>query len=213
MFGFEPLELIARLLILGFALPLHEFAHAFAADRLGDNTPAREGRLTLSPLAHLEPIGSLLILVAGFGWARPVMVNPYMVNRRTPYGMVFVALAGPVSNLLLALLLALPFRFGLFEWANSYNQFVYDAIRVLVYFIFINLVLALFNMIPLPPLDGEKVLGGLLPGRMAETFEQMRPYGPMLLLALVFVLPRLGLDVLGVLIYTPALAILQLLVG
>ncbi len=85
MFNFEPFELIARLLVLAFCFPIHEFAHAFVAHRLGDPSPERDGRLTLSPLAHLDLWGSLLLLLTGFGWARPVMVNPYLLNSRNSY--------------------------------------------------------------------------------------------------------------------------------
>ena len=209
---FEPLELIARLLILGFCLPIHEFAHAYVAHRLGDPTPERDGRLTLNPLAHLDPIGSLMIMVAGMGWARPVMVDPYRVNRRTPYGMVLVSLAGPLSNLLIAILVALPFRLGLLDMYASYGQVADLVLQVVSYFIWINLILAVFNMIPLPPLDGDKVLAGLLPGKLALMFDDIRPYGPFILLGLLFVLPRIGIDVIGMLIVPPAEAIYGLLI-
>src|SRR3989337_1357854 len=113
MLGLDPAELIARAIVLIVAFTVHEFAHAFVADYFGDDTPRSQGRLTLNPLVHLDPIGSLLLLVVGFGWAQPVQINPFALERRSPAAPMLVALAGPVSNLLLAVIAAIPMRFGL----------------------------------------------------------------------------------------------------
>src|SRR3990172_6184271 len=105
--------LIARIFVLLVAFSVHEFAHAWSADMFGDETPRMNGRLTLNPLVHLDPMGSLLLLVVGFGWARPVPVNPYALSRRSPAALMLVSLAGPLSNLIMAVIAAVPFRLGL----------------------------------------------------------------------------------------------------
>ncbi len=113
MFSLGPATLIARLIVLVVSFTIHEFSHAWSATQLGDETPRQYGRLTLNPLAHLDPMGSLLLLLVGFGWAKPVPINPYALLRRTPAGVMWVSLAGPFSNLLMAILAAVPFRMGL----------------------------------------------------------------------------------------------------
>src|SRR3990170_8923316 len=110
MLGLDPAELIARAIVLILAFTVHEFAHAFVADYFGDDTPRSMGRLTLNPLVHLDPIGSLLLLVVGFGWAKPVQINPFVLERRSSAAMMLVSLAGPLSNFLMAVLAAIPFR-------------------------------------------------------------------------------------------------------
>src|SRR3990172_12571109 len=112
-------QILFMLPILLVALPVHEFAHAWTADQLGDDTPRLAGRLTINPLAHLDVIGSLLLLFGGFGWAKPVPINPYALQRRTPAGVMIVAAAGPLSNLALALLFAIPFPLGLVSASAS----------------------------------------------------------------------------------------------
>ncbi|MBN1669291.1 MAG: site-2 protease family protein [Anaerolineales bacterium] len=196
--------LIARLVVLATAFTVHEFAHAWTADRFGDNTPRVNGRLSLNPLVHLDPMGSLLLLVAGFGWAKPVPVNPYVLNRRSPAALMWVSLAGPLSNFLMALIAAIPFRLDLV----SYQQAVSDSYtagqhllptlpQFLFEFIAINLVLMLFNLIPLAPLDGDKIAAYFFPPAWAETLERIRPYGPLLLLALFMAGPLIGIDIIG----------------
>src|SRR5512139_2451174 len=113
MLGLDPSTLICRIIVLLTAFSVHEFAHAWTANYFGDDTPRQNGRLTLNPLAHLDPIGSIVLLFAGFGWAKPVPVNPYALERRSPAALMWVSLAGPLSNLLMALIAAIPFRLGL----------------------------------------------------------------------------------------------------
>lgn len=166
----------------------------------GDDTPRLNGRLTLNPLAHLDPMGSLMLLFAGFGWAKPVPVNPYALNRRSPSAMMVVAFAGPLSNLLMALLAAIPFRIGLISVLNALlpnENFLPSQEQFLLEFIYINLLLFFFNLLPIAPLDGEKVLIYFLPYNAARAYESFRPYGPIILLAIVFVGPFLGFDILG----------------
>jgi len=216
MFNLGPATLIARLIVLVVSFTIHEFAHAWSATQLGDETPRQYGRLTLNPLAHLDPMGSLLLLLVGFGWAKPVPINPYTLTRRTPAGVMWVSLAGPFSNLLMAILAAVPFRMGLVsvvEGMTNTRAILPNPSLILVQFITINLLLCLFNLIPLAPLDGEKILDYFLPPSMAKVFDNIRPYGPVILIVLVLVGPMFGLDIIGMIIMPPLRALFGLLVG
>lgn len=220
MLNLDPSTLITRILVLMTAFSIHEFAHAWTANYFGDDTPRLNGRLTLNPLAHLDLIGSLMLVVAGFGWARPVPVNAYALNRRSASALMWVSLAGPLSNLLMAVVAAIPFRLSLISASTA----VYDAYysgphllptipQLLWEFITINLLLMLFNLIPLAPLDGEKILDFFLPASWARTLESIRPYGPIILLLLLFGLPVVGIDIIGTIIQPPLIFLTRLLTG
>ncbi|NUM44904.1 MAG: site-2 protease family protein [Anaerolineales bacterium] len=198
----QPSLLLARLLILGIAFPVHEFAHAWAAVSLGDETPRLQGRLTLNPLKHLDVFGTILLLINGFGWAKPVQVFPWYL--RGKYGMVWVALAGPVSNLILAVLGAVGFRLGAVQLtgASFFGQMIAQ-------FIFINLILFFFNLIPLFPLDGEKIAYHLAPLDWQRQFDRIRPYSIFILIMVAFALPQ----VFSFLIIGPSQFLLNLLIG
>ncbi len=196
MLGLSASTLISRLITLVIALSFHEFAHAWTANFFGDDTPRLHGRLTLNPLAHLDPIGSLMLVVAGFGWAKPVPVNMYALQRRSNSAPMLVSLAGPLSNLLLAFLAAIPLRLRLVPFSYS-SGFFPSAFGFLSTFIQINLLLMIFNLIPLAPLDGEKVAQALFPPSWVNFLDRIRPYGPLILMALLFILPRLGIDIIG----------------
>ncbi|MCC6957493.1 MAG: site-2 protease family protein [Anaerolineales bacterium] len=216
MLGLEPATLIARAITLVIAFTVHELAHALAATWFGDDTPRLNGRLTLNPLAHLDPMGSLLLLFAGFGWAKPTPVNPYALGRRSPAAMMWVSLAGPASNLLLAVLAAVPVQLGLVSLADAFGaqrSFLPTPSYLLLEFIYINLLLMLFNLIPLAPLDGDKIAEYFLPPNLARAFDAIRPYGPVILIVLVLVLPMVGIDFLGIVIGRPLQALFGLLVG
>ena len=158
------------------SISVHEFAHAYIANKLGDPTPKAMGRVTLNPKAHLDPMGTLLLLVAGFGWGRPVMFDPtYLKNPKRDAAII--SFAGPASNFLLAVTLAWLINF-LPREAGLASLF-----QLVVYY---NLVLGIFNLIPLHPLDGFKVVYGLLPAGLAMQWMQMAPYGIWILLFLVF---------------------------
>src|SRR3990172_3408777 len=207
MLNLSPELLLARIFTLIIAFTVHEFAHAWTANELGDDTPRLAGRLTLNPLAHLDVLGSLMLVLAGVGWAKPATVNPYALQRRTPAGMMIVAAAGPVSNVGLALLASVPFLLGLVSVSSSILAvFVAD-------FMFLNLVLFFFNLIPIFPLDGEKVLTFFLPPAGQAFLAQIRPYGPILLAALVILSYRSGLNILEIVVHGPALAISSFLVS
>ena len=193
MLNLSPTILLIRLITLAVAFTVHELAHAWVAVYLGDETPRRAGRLTLNPIAHLDPAGTLFFLLSGFGWAKPVPVNPYALRRRD--GMLWVSLAGPLSNLGLALLSGALYRLPL--WPALVRQ-------GLVEFVWLNLILLFFNLIPLPPLDGATVLAELAPRFWHEYLAPLQPYAPAIFLIVVFVLPMVGLDVLRWLVGWPA---------
>lgn len=184
-----------RLLTLGIlfltSMPVHEWAHAWMAYRLGDDTASLQGRLTLNPLAHLDPIGTLSLILGGFGWGKPVPVSAYRLrgNRRASFALV--GAAGPFSNLVMAMLAAIPFRLG---WVNPYlgSASFISLPNILIEFITINLSLMLFNLIPIPPLDGSRILVWLLPASWANVLEGMERQAGMGLLMIVFLLSRLG---------------------
>jgi Zn-dependent protease len=208
--------LISRIFVLLTAFAVHEFAHAWSADRFGDPTPRNNGRLTLNPMAHLDPMGSLMLIVVGFGWAKPVPVNPYALARRSSAAMMWVSLAGPASNLLMALIAAIPFQLGLvsvFAAFTNPGEILPSLDKLLYEFVFINLLLMLFNLIPLAPLDGEKILYYLLPVSGQKFMDSIRPYGPLILLAVLFLGPLLGFNIIGSIIGPPLNALMSVLVG
>jgi len=183
--------IITKLLVLLISFPIHELAHAWTANHFGDDTPKLHGRLTINPLAHLDVAGSVIFLVSYFGWAKPVPVNPFVLKRQSRYAYLLVSLAGPLSNLILAILCAIPFRLGLLSFSNSLVS------QVLLNFILFNLILAIFNLIPLSPLDGGKILGQLLPYNLQVGFARIDQYGPIILMVLLFILPMIGFDFFG----------------
>lgn len=210
MLNLSPVELISRLLTLVIALSMHEYAHARAATFFGDDTPRLAGRLSLNPLQHLDPLGSLMLVVAGFGWAKPVPINPDVIRQRSRAGVMLVSLAGPFTNLLLALLAGLAHRLlpagAAFGGLSFLNQF-------LVSFVVLNVMLCVFNLLPVAPLDGEKVLEYLLPEQGQRVLAAARPYGMFILLALVFVLPMIGVDAFGAVVRAPVQVISRFLLG
>ncbi|HHY06083.1 MAG TPA: site-2 protease family protein [Clostridia bacterium] len=161
------------------ALSVHEFAHGYVAYRLGDPTPKYQGRLTLNPLAHLDLIGTLMLIFFRFGWAKPVMVNPANFRMNQRKGMLYVALAGPVSNILVALIAAILYNLLIKFQAPYFWIVLAEALLV------IDIFLAIFNLIPIPPLDGSKVLAGLLPGHKQGIIYQLEAYGPFILIFLI----------------------------
>lgn len=204
MLDLSPTLIVMRLIVLVVAFTIHELAHAVVADRLGDPTPRRMGRLTLNPLAHLHPVGSLMLLLVGFGWARPVLVNPLNLRGERHAAMALVAAAGPLSNVALAALGAIPLRLAL--GSSPAGAFMP---ALLTEFVYINLALAFFNLIPIPPLDGFKILLGGLPPQTAEQLQPMEQFGFLMIIAIVYAAPGLT----TVLVVRPALALLALLSG
>ena len=169
---------IITLPILLVTITIHEFSHALVADRLGDPTPRLAGRLTLNPVAHIDPIGFLMLIIIRFGWAKPVPINPY--NFRNPRsGSLFVSLAGPASNFFFAWVLAIIYRtlpVPLSELGSA----------VLTYTVWINLALGVFNLIPIPPLDGSHILEFFLPAHQLEWMYRLQQYGFIILVMIIF---------------------------
>jgi Zn-dependent protease len=185
--GFLPFLVVLGSLIL--SITIHEFAHAFAADLLGDPTPKLQGRLTLDPRAHLDPIGTLMIIFTWFGWGKPVMFDPY--NLRNPRkDAALISLAGPVSNLILALLLSMLIRLASLPLLVSV---------ILISMIRLNVILAIFNLVPIHPLDGGKIILGLLPKDLAYEYNAvLSQYGTVILLFMI--LPLSGSSPISLLI-------------
>lgn len=172
-------QFILLIPLLLLSLSLHEYSHGKVADLLGDPTPEMTGRLTLNPLAHLSLMGTLVLLITQrFGWAKPVQVNPrHFSNPRQ--GMMYVGLAGPVANISLAIIFSLLFK-------NLYTLLPTVFAVFLKLGVGINLGLAIFNLMPVPPLDGSKILKGLLPKKYDKTLSDIEAYGPFILLFLIF---------------------------
>ncbi|MBU0908314.1 MAG: site-2 protease family protein [Proteobacteria bacterium] len=183
------MNIIQQIIILAppflFALTIHEYSHGLVAYRLGDPTASNLGRLTLNPLKHLDPLGVLAFIIMKIGWAKPVPVNPrYFKNPLKD--MIWVALAGPAANLMTAIASSL-----VAELLSLFAAFIPKAILFPLFqmvgaSIWINIVLAVFNLLPIPPLDGSKVLMGILPPRQAATFARLEPFGFLILLALFY---------------------------
>jgi len=182
----NPLIFFLYLFSLFIAITIHEFSHALAADFLGDPTPRLQKRLTLNPKAHLDPFGLLFLFFFGFGWGRPVEFDPF--NLKNPRrDAAIISLAGPISNLILALILSLLLKlFIFFEIKTLYTI----GSLFFVPMIYINVVLAVFNFLPVHPLDGFKIVGGILPEKQAKEWYELEKYGLIFLLMMFFPLGK-----------------------
>jgi Zn-dependent protease len=180
---------LARALVLFTAMPVHEWAHGYMAYRLGDDSARRDGRLSLNPFRHLDLIGSILILFVGFGWAKPVMVDPRNF-KRPKWGMALTAMAGPLSNIVMALVVMvlyklfmgiLPTMRYMTEWATAFSVLELMLVTILI----TNVRLAVFNLLPVPPLDGSKLFGAIFPERLYFFFMRYERYVGLALMALI----------------------------
>ncbi len=205
----QPVQFWSFIAAIVLGITVHEFMHAYVAHRLGDDTARLMGRMTFNPLAHLDLLGSLFLLLLRFGYGKPVPVNESRLQGGRRGGSL-VALAGPFTNLALATICALPIRFvpfGTGAVAEIYQQLLF---AIVVY----NALLFVFNLIPIPPLDGARVVYGLLPPRQAYSWRSYEQYGPFILLAVIFFVPALlRIDLLTPLVRVPASFIVTLLLG
>lgn len=204
MLRFDPWEFAYFMIALVVGITVHEASHALSAYWLGDLTPKKDGRVTLNPLAHLDPLGTIMMIFTaltgvGIGWGRPVMVDPRYLRPNPNVGMALVAFAGPLSNIITAAVVVF-----LLEPARAYSPDLFQLVRIIL---IVNVSLAVFNMIPIPPLDGFSVVLGFLPERQAYTLRTYAQYGPLLLLAVIFFAP----GVLGSIISPASSAILRVL--
>ncbi|MGB8646778.1 MAG: site-2 protease family protein [Anaerolineae bacterium] len=210
-------EIIPYLVGLSLAMvcgiTFHEFSHAFTAYQLGDMTPRYQGRLTLNPAAHLDPMGVLLFALAGFGWGRPVQFNPVRLRTNPRTGGALVAIAGPIANILLGTVVGLSTRIMIgLQVLPGTETWGIVLLNTLVYFVWFNFILAVFNLVPLPPLDGHHILPALLPADMAyglqSFYARIGPYSLFALLLILWYIPAAG-NILT----TPASAMMRLVLG
>lgn len=185
-------DIIIQFATVLFAISVHESAHAWSADKCGDPTARLQGRVSLNPIAHIDLFGTiifpLLLAIAGapvFGWAKPVMVNPYNFRKRRRDGMI-VAAAGPISNILVSLATILLLMLFFQPLMAATSPTVLLLLRIAVFLMMINIFLAVFNLIPVPPLDGSGILEGVLHGSALAWFEKIKPYGFFILLIIMY---------------------------
>lgn len=217
MFNLNLVQIVFFVLAVFVSIGFHEFAHAWSAYELGDPTARQMGRLTLNPIAHLDPLGALMIIYMaiggrGLGWGKPVPVNPYNLRGNPRVSMGLTSAAGPFSNLVLAALAAIPLRLGV-NLPGLLSTFLWTLVVT-------NVGLAVFNLIPLPPLDGFGLLQGLLgtfrtrwATEWGSRLDRLAPYGPILLLVLLTLGWFGGLNVLGWIMGPPMNALMRLLLG
>jgi Zn-dependent protease len=183
MFNFSLERMLLTIPAIIIAFSFHEFAHAFVSDRLGDPTPRNQGRLTLSPLAHIDIIGFILILLMGFGWAKPVQVNPrYYKNPKRDN--ILVSVAGPVTNLMIAFIFTFLLKLT-FSYYISENTVILNLLKMMDYVIRINIMLFLFNLIPIPPLDGYHILSEIIPSRNYKILAFIEQYSSIILILII----------------------------
>ncbi len=183
MFGLlnsSPLTFFIYILSLLIAITVHEFAHAKVADTLGDPTPRLQGRLSLNPLVHLDPVGTLMLLIVGFGWGKPVMFDPFNLSRPIRDA-ALISFAGPGSNFVVALFLSILLKLSIFFKLQALITIGYFFVPIII----LNVVLGVFNLLPISPLDGFKVVGGFLSHEKAQEWYQLERYGILFLIALL----------------------------
>lgn len=187
------LEIGVNLIVLFMVIPIHEFAHAWSATKLGDNTPTYQGRLTLNPLAHIDPLGAICMVITGFGWGRPVQINPFKFKKYRK-GMALCAAAGPISNLIVGLIGMIAFKFVNAAYMATVVSSLYSGstsalfwiAQILYYFTAINVGLAVFNLLPIPPLDGSKILSYFTGPKLDRFIAQYQMYISIAFIVLVF---------------------------
>ncbi|MCF7793470.1 MAG: site-2 protease family protein [Candidatus Cloacimonetes bacterium] len=209
------LQIIIQLPILLISLTIHEYSHGYVAYRLGDDTAKRAGRLTLNPISHIDPLGLIMLFIARIGWAKPVPINPYNFNDQKR-DMAISAAAGPLSNFAFAIILSVIFNLikranpEILHTASSVSQFW---LSMLLYAILINLALGIFNLIPVPPMDGSKILGGFLSDEAYYKYTAQEQKGAQILMIVLVVSFVFRLNIIGAIIMPPLNFFLKLLTG
>jgi Zn-dependent protease len=219
---FDLVDFLITLLALIFSVAIHEFAHAWTALQLGDRTPYYEGRVTLHPAAHLDPMGTMMMVVSAFtgfgiGWGKPVRVNPYNLKYGPRVGGAITAAAGPISNILQAVFWGIPLRLAIHDTLSLPDL----AVRALTFAFFINIGLALFNLIPLFPLDGFSIVRGIVSTirtrwayDVSDFLDRIQPYAPMVLFLLIFLDQSMpGYGPLDLILREPAERLAGLILG
>ncbi|HOD53789.1 MAG TPA: site-2 protease family protein [Candidatus Cloacimonadota bacterium] len=207
-----------QVIVVIMSITIHEYSHALSAYWLGDDTAKRAGRLKLNPISHLDPIGAIMLLVVHIGWAKPVPINPYNFKDMKT-GTAISAAAGPISNFIMATLSALLVRFvygfGFLNQLDNGIAFIFLSllIKFLYFSVFINLALGLFNLIPLPPLDGSKILGGFLSDEMYFKYTAKEKQGAYILMIIMAVSFIFKIPIFGMIINQPLQYLTQLLLG
>ncbi len=204
MFGLDPVVIALRIPALLIAITIHEFAHARMAYYFGDSSAKNQGRMNLNPISHLDPIGTIMILLVGFGWAKPVPINPYNFNHYRK-GLRWVSFAGPMVNFALGFLslLLLNLLVGAGLQSGLFLQFIVVLMQL-------NILLAIFNLIPIPPLDGSKILMSFLSDSFLGYYRQLEQYAPLILLVLILT-RALGMIIFP--LYNVVLSLFSFIIG
>ncbi len=209
--NFDPKSIIIFAIAILYAITIHEFFHAWTANKLGDPTAKMQGRLTLNPIAHLDPIGTICFVIAHFGWGKPVPVNPnYFKHPRRDD--VIVSAAGPISNFVSAFFFGLIFQTS-YKFVGDTSYFINNLRNLLLMVIQINLILAIFNFIPLHPLDGSHILKGFLPRHMLPGYENICRYSPFILLGVILLGSFAHIPILSYIIWPPTIFFFKIFSG
>ncbi len=213
---------VSLAIIISFVIgaTVHEFAHAYSAWKLGDDTAYRQGRVTLNPLVQMNPFGFLMLLVAGFGWAGPTPVSPWKLRPNPRIGNLIVTFAGPASGLLISIAAAFIVRIGTTLRVPALYPYSPDLIRNLIpspgqflfWFVYLNVLLFFFNLLPIYPFDGYWIVLSLLPPELAIQWEELKQYGMFVILG-IFALSYVGIDLIGWIIQPPVRWTVGLLLG
>ena len=212
-------RLLIQIPILLITLTIHEFSHGYVAYLLGDDTAKRAGRLTLNPISHIDPVGLLMLFIVRIGWAKPVPVNPYNFKNQKR-DMAITAAAGPAANFAMAILLSIIFRISgfshpdfIYGYVGNMQLIVYIISEIIKYAILINLALGIFNLIPIPPMDGSKILGGFLSDEAYYKYTAQERKGAQILMIIFAISFVFKLNIIGALIIPPLNFFLKLLIG